>query len=157
GTMVRIDAEEAAVMLLRSPDGAVGTVEASKIATGTEDELRFELHGLRGAMRFNLMQPNYVEVYDGRLPDGECGGGRGWQRIASVQKYPAPGNKFPGGKLSVGWIRAHIHCLYSFLRAIADDARPHPSLAEGLHLQRVLEAARASADSGNWMDLPQTV
>ncbi len=157
GTMVRIDAEEAAVMLLRAPDGAVGIVEASKIATGTEDELRFELHGLHGAMRFNLMQPNYLEVYDGRLPDGECGGGRGWQRIASVQKYPAPGHKFPGGKLSVGWIRAHIHCLYSFLRAIADDARPHPSLAEGLHLQRVLEAARASAESGNWVDLPQTV
>jgi len=155
GKMMKIDAEEAAVMVLRSADGAFGTVEASKIATGTEDELRFEIHGRHGAMRFNLMQPNYLEVYDGRLPEGPGGGRCGWQRIASVQKYPPPGDRFPGGKLGIGWIRAHVHSLYSFLKAIAEDAEAHPSLAEGIHLQRVLEAARESARTGAWVELPQ--
>jgi predicted dehydrogenase len=101
------------------------------------------------------MQPNYLEVYDGRLPGGDLGGRQGWQQIACVQKYPPPGAGFPGGKLSVGWIRGHIHSLYSFLQAVADGVPAHPSLAEGLHLQRVLEAARESADSGLWVDLPQ--
>jgi len=154
GKMVAVDAEEAAVIVLRSTDGAFGSVDVSKIATGTEDELRFEVHGRHGAMRFNLMQPNYLEVYDGRLAEGDFGGRRGWQSIAAVQKYPGSGGKFPGPRLSIGWLRGHVHCLYSFLQCIADGAQPHPSLAEGLHLQRVLEAARASAESGEWVKLP---
>jgi len=154
GRTVRIDVEDAAAMLLRTADGAFGTAEVSKIATGSEDELRFEIHGRYGAMRFNLMEPNYLEVYDGRLPEGELGGGRGWQRIATVQKYPAPGGKFPSPKGTIGWLRGHVHCLYAFLRSIADDTEPHPSLAEGIRLQRVLEATRTSAESGGaWVDL----
>ena len=129
----------------------------SKIATGAEDELRFEIHGRDGAIRFNLMRPNVLEAYDGRVPDGELGGQRGWQAIDCVQKYPAPGGKFPGGKLSVGWIRSHVHCLYSFLQAIADGVEPRPSLADGLHLQRMLEAVRTSAESERWVKLPERV
>jgi len=155
GEMMAVDVEEAAAMLLRKADGAFGMLDLSKIATGTEDEVRFEIHGRHGAMRFNLMQPNALEVYDGRLPDGDYGGRRGWQRIDCVQKYPAPGGKFPGTKLSIGWIRSHVHCLYSFLRAVADGTPASPSLADGLHLQRVLEAVRASADSHEWVAFPQ--
>ena len=155
GEMMDVDVEEAAAMLLRKADGAFGMVDVSKIATGTEDELRFEIHGRHGAMRFNLMQPNVLEVYDGRLPDGEYGGRRGWQRIDCVQKYPAPGGKFPGTKLSIGWVRSHVHCLYSFLKSVADGTPARPSLADGLHLQRVLEAVRASAESRQWVELPQ--
>ena len=100
GTMMKVDVEDAAIMLLRSADGAIGCVEASKIATGAEDELRFEIHGQQGAMRFNLMQPNYLEVYDCRSPEGDCGGRRGWQQIAAVQKYAGPRGKFPDPKIS---------------------------------------------------------
>ncbi len=155
GRLVPVDVEEAALIVLRSAGGAYGSVDVSKIATGTEDELRFEIHGRHGAMRFNLMQPNYLEVYDGRLPDGDFGGRRGWQSIAAVQRYPGAGGKFPGPRQTVGWLRGHVHCLYSFLKSIADGSPPSPSLAEGLHLQKVLEAARAAAESGEWVKLPQ--
>ena len=152
---VKIDVEDAAVMLLRTDDGAFGSIEVSKIATGTEDELRFEIHGQHGAMRFDLMQPNYLEVFDARAGGGDLGGRRGWQRIASVHRYPAPGGTFPGPKFTLDWFRSHVHALYALLRAVADDARPSPSLAEGIRLQRVLEAVRASADRAAWVDLPQ--
>ena len=154
GTTMKIDVEDAALILLRSAEGAFGSVDVSKIATGSEDELRLEIHGRRGAIRFNSMQPNYLEIYDGRPPDRDLGG-RGWQRIASVHRYPVPGGKFPGPKFPVGWVRGHVHSLYSFLAAIAEGADPHPSLAEGIHLQRVLEAIRQAADSQAWVDLPQ--
>jgi len=156
GRTLKIDVEDAAAMLLRCPDGAFGTVDVSKIATGTEDDLRFEIHGRHGAVRFDLMQPNYLEVYDGRLSGGEYGGRLGWQRIAAVQKYPAPGGKFLPPKAPIGWVRSHVHCLYCFLKAVAEGTEAHPSLAEGIHLQRVLEAARASAATGAWVDVPQS-
>lgn len=154
GEKMIVDVEDAAAMLLRQADGAFGMVDVSKIATGTEDELRFEIHGRYGAVRFNLMEPNYLEVFDGRLPDGALGGSHGWQKIAAVSRYPAPGGKFPGPKFSVGWLRAHVHSIYHFLRCIAEDDTPRPSLADGLYMQHVLEAVRASADSGQWSQLP---
>lgn len=154
GTMMKIDVEDAALILLRGAAGAFGSVDVSKIATGTEDELRFEIHGRHGAIRFNSMQPNYLEIYDGRPEDGALGG-RGWQQIASVHRYPAPGGKFPGPKFPVGWVRGHVHSLQSLLAAIADGTEPHPSLAEGIHLQRVLEAIRRADESQRWVDLPQ--
>ncbi len=155
GTMMAIDVEEAAALLLRAGDGAFGTVEVSKIATGTEDELRFEIHGRHGAMRFNLMDPNCLEVFDERDAGGDYGGQRGWKKLTCLQKYPAPGGKFPGPKFTIGWIRAHVHSLYSFLKAIAEDTEPGPSLAEGIHRQRILEAVRESAGTGAWVGLPQ--
>ncbi len=155
GQAIEIDVEDAAAMLLRGPDGAFGMVDVSKIATGTQDELRFEVHGRHGALRFNLMQPNFLEAFDQGRPGGDCGGDSGWQRIDCVQKYPAPGGKFVPGKLGIGWIRSHVHSLYSFLRAVAEGGEARPSLADGLHMQRVLEAARDSAETGRWMDLPQ--
>ncbi|MCG3181899.1 MAG: Inositol 2-dehydrogenase/D-chiro-inositol 3-dehydrogenase [Phycisphaerae bacterium] len=158
GERMTIDVEDAAVMLLRSADGAIGSVEASKIATGSEDELRFEIHGRHGAMRFNLMQPNYLEVFDGRLPDGDLGGRHGWQQIACVQRYPVPDGgrlKLPSPKNAIGWTRAHVHAIYCFLRSVAGAGPASPSLSDGLRLQRVLEAVRESAGRGAWVDLPQ--
>lgn len=154
GVMLSVDAEDAAVMLLKSADGAFGAIEVSKLATGTEDELRFEIHGRNGALRFNLMDPNFLEVYDARLPDGDLGASRGWQRLACVQKYPPPGGKFPPGKNTLGWLRAHVHSIHAFLIAIASNRPASPSLAHGLRLQRMLEAARQSAQKQAWVSLP---
>ena len=154
GKTIDIDVEDAAAMLLRREDGAIGTAEVSKVATGTEDELRFEIHGRDGAVRFNLMQPNFLEVYDCRAKDGDFGGGRGWQQLACVNKYPAPGGKFPNPKFSIGWIRSHIHSLYAFLAAVAEGRPARPSLADGIALQRMLEAVRESARLGRWVKLP---
>jgi len=155
GEMVTIDAEEAAAMLLRSADGAFGMLDISKIATGKENEMLLEIHGRYGAIRFNLDEPNYLEIYDARRPDGPLGGSSGWQRLACIQKYPPPGDKFPGGKNSLGWMRAFIHSIYSFLCAIAEGRQGSPTLAEGIHRQRLLEALLRSAEDATWVDLPR--
>ena len=141
------------VMMAKLPNGAIGTIEASKIATGAEDELRFEIHGDRGALRFNSMDPNYLEAYDLRVPDAPLGGGRGWCKIACVQRFEKPGG-FPGPKFSIGWIRAHLHSLYNFLQAVANRKQPQPSLQDGLRLQRLLSVAEKSALTQTWQSLP---
>ena len=56
--MERVDAEDLAILVLRRGDGLKGTIEASKIATGIQDELRLEIHGQYGTIAFNLMDPN---------------------------------------------------------------------------------------------------
>ncbi len=152
GEMVPVEADDQMLMLARLGNGAVGTIEATKIATGAEDEMRFEIHGDRGALRFNSMQPNYLEAYDLRQPEAPLGGARGWNQIACVQRYEKPAG-FPGPKFSIGWIRSHMHCLYSFLEAIATGQQGEPSLRRGLELQRMLAVAEESAREREWRRL----
>jgi predicted dehydrogenase len=152
GEMVPVEADDQAVMLVRLGNGALGTIEASKIATGTEDEIRFEIHGTKGALRFNSMQPNYLEAYDLREPETPLGGQRGWRQIATVQRYEKPAG-FPGPKFSIGWIRSHMHCLYTFLDAVARGRQGEPSLRRGLELQRMLATAEKSAETRSWVRL----
>ncbi|HOS43573.1 MAG TPA: Gfo/Idh/MocA family oxidoreductase, partial [Armatimonadota bacterium] len=155
GELVPVEADDIMLMLAKLPNGATGTIEASKLATGAEDEMRFEIHGDNGAVRFNCMQPNYLEFYDLTQPETPLGGTRGWTSIACVQRFDKPGGAFPGPKFSIGWIRSHMHSAFNFLQAIAEGARPHPSLADGLALQRMLAAAQQSSDAGAWVDLPK--
>lgn len=153
GETVAIDAEEAAVMLVRARDGALGTAEVSKIATGSEDRLVVEIHGRDGALRFDQACPDVLEAFDRRRPDGPLGGERGWQRLATGHRYPPPGGDFPGARFAVGWLRGHVHCLYELLAAIAAGRAARPDLADGVRLQRILGSAHESAARGAWVEM----
>lgn len=144
-----VEAEDQVVMTVRMAGGALGTLEASKIATGAEDDLRFEINGSRGALRFDLMEPDFLETYSLSDPDTPLGGARGWKRIATVQRYPAPAG-FPSPRATSGWLRGHVHCQYHFLKAVAEGRQPEPSLARGVEVQRMMDCAERSAATGAW-------
>jgi len=152
GKRVRVDAEDSVSILAKLQDGGVGVIEASKIATGTQDELRVEIHGDKGAIRFNIMEPNYLEVYSLEEPESPLGGVRGWKRIDTVHRYPDPAG-WPGPKFSPDWIRAHVHCLYSFVASVAERRPAEPSLREGVRIQYMLERIRESAQCRTWLDI----
>ena len=149
---VPVDAEDCVKMLARTRSGAVGTIEASKLSTGTEDELRFEIHGSLGALRFNSMSPHHLEAYDARQPDRPLGGQRGWTRIDTGQRYPEPAG-FPGPKFSIGWLRTHMACLAHFLQSVTDGRSRPPGLEQGIYIQKLIECARASAQSESWVTI----
>ncbi len=144
GKWVDVDADDLAIVVATMRSGAVGTIEASKIATGANDEMRVELHGDRGALRFDLMEPNYLEFYDNTLPERPLGGMRGYTRIECCQRFDKPGGAFPSSKFSIGWIRAHVHSLYSFLACVDADRPASPSFRDGAYIQEVMERAYES-------------
>lgn len=150
--LASVDAEDHAVMTVRTENGALGTIEASKIATGAEDELRFEIHGTRGGMRFNLMEPNWLEVYDQTAPDAPHGGERGWKRLSTVNRYDPP-SVMPPPKSTGGWLRAHAACLHNFLNAIATGSRAEPGLDTGAQVQFTTSAAHEAAATDGWVDI----
>ena len=145
--------EDHFVAMLELPNGALGTLEASKIATGSEDELTIEVRGTNGALLWNAMDPNYVYYYDRTLPEQPLGGMSGFTQIASVAKYPAPGGTFLPPKNSVGWDRGHLHCYYTFLDDVAHGRRPENGVDSGARLQHLMEVMRASAESGAWLEV----
>lgn len=144
-------AEDQALLTLRMPCGALGTVEASKIATGANDEMTLEICGTKGALRWNLMEPDWLWFYDNTLPEGLYGGMKGFTRIECVARYPAPGGSFLPSKNAIGWDRAHLHCMYSFLDCISRGVAPEPSLEWGARLQECIDTAKRSAQEGRFL------
>ena len=160
----RTDASEAFYMLAELKNGAVGTVTASKLTCGANDDLNIEVFGSKGSLRFSLMNPNYLYYYDGTKSAMPYGGTAGYTAIECVGRYPAPGGIFPSVKAANGWLRGHIHGMYRFLDAVVKaDAAPKgtsahgmflPSLSDAAYLQDVMEAAMQSAEEGRRIRVP---
>ena len=141
------------MMLLQMPDGALGSVEASKIATGSNDDLLLEIRGDRGAIRWNLMDPNYLDYYDATAPSAPIGGLCGFTRIETVARFPKPGGSFLPPKNTVGWERGHMHCYYTFLDAVAHDRAAENTISDGARLQALMEKLARSSAEGRWVEV----
>jgi len=152
GEMIDVPPEELAVMLVEIQSGAIGTIHVSKVATGTNAELLFDIHGRSGAMRFDMMRPNWLGFFDTADDTSPLGGESGFKDIDCVGNYPRPGGAFPPGKVAIGWLQPHVHCLYEFLAAWSRDEESQPSLRRGVEIQRWLTLAYDSAKSNHWLD-----
>jgi predicted dehydrogenase len=146
--------DDLALMSIEMMNGAIGTLEASKMATGANDDLRLEIHGLKGAIRFNSMEPNWLEYYDNTDLDKPIGGKKGFKKIDTIQKYPEPPG-IPIPKFPIGWMRYHVACLHSFLRSIVDDAETSPNFKDGLEVQRVIEATYVSSNKKERVEISE--
>ena len=153
-TMKPVEVDDISLMMFRLKGGGVGTLESSRLATGVQDEVRFEAHGSKGALRFNLMQPNYLEYFDGTLPEGPLGADRGFKSIECVSRYPKP-FALPGPKNTIGWERFHVHCAHTFISSVVAGKPSRPDIFDGAKTQAILEAALMSNDSRSWMAVPE--
>lgn len=146
GGSVPVDTDDASYSVVTLANGAVGTAEASKLATGTNTDLFIEIHGDKGALKIDFMDPNWLYFYDVSAPL------KGYLRVETVQDY-AGADSFPPPKHPVGWIRGHADALYEFLRAVNENRPASPSLEEGLYVQSVLDAMYRSAEENKEISL----
>lgn len=148
-----VDVDDAAWLQARLASGAEGSLHVSRFATGTVDDLSFEIYGRSGALRFNLMDPNWLYWYDGRRPAGPRGGELGWTRLETAARYP--GAATPPARAPLGWARTHAENQFTFLRALHQGLPFRPDVTDGLRTQLVIDAAYASAASGVWSPVNQ--
>ena len=142
--MAAVDVDDIALLQARAQNGALGSVEISRMGTGATNDVVVEIFGDQGAIRFDLSEPGWLQVYDARAGAAQ----RGFTRIEAVGKYE--GQRAPDWSMTPGFMRAHAECQYQFVRAIWGDVQPAPSFADGLHVQRIMAAAEESSRRG-WL------
>lgn len=151
--MRRVEVEDAALITAQLEGGAMGTVTASKLVTGTNEEFAVHLHGDKGAIRFDAERPGWLAFYDNTDKDSPLGGYSGFKHIEACQRFDAPGGVMPPPKMTMDWLRSHVHCMYSFFDCIYRDKPCSPSIEDGVYNQYLLESAYRSAETGAWVDL----
>jgi len=128
-------------------DGAIGTFEATRYATGRKNGLTLEISGSEGAIQFDLESMNELRLYETSAPAGE----HGFRRILVTEpEHPYMAAWWPTGHL-IGYEHTFSHEVKDFVQAIVAGEDPSPSFEEGLHVQRVLDAVeRSAADGSAW-------
>ncbi|MFC7166350.1 Gfo/Idh/MocA family protein [Halospeciosus flavus] len=124
-------------------NGAMATFEASRFAAGHKNDHTIEVHGSKGSLKFSLERLNELEV----LREGD----RGYQTILVTDEDDPYGEHWwPPGHV-LGWEHTFVHENYEFLTAVAEDEAYHPSFADGLRVQEVLDAIQESDERREWV------
>jgi predicted dehydrogenase len=140
-----VTVDDAAWFTARLNDGAIGAFEATRFATGRKNALRIEISGSAGAIAFDLEAMNELQFYDATQPAGE----QGFKRIIVTEpEHPYMDSWWPTGH-ALGYEHAFSHQVRDFLLDIDAGRSPSPSFAEGLRVQRVLDAVERSAAAGS--------
>ncbi|MET0806642.1 MAG: Gfo/Idh/MocA family oxidoreductase [Lacisediminihabitans sp.] len=122
--------------------GAIASLEVSRVATGRKNALSVELYGSAGALRFELEQINELWFLDATEPIET----QGFRRILVTEpEHPYVDAWWPQGHV-LGWEHSFVHELRDLLVGVAAGTPVSPTFAEGLAVQRVLDAIVTSAE-----------
>jgi predicted dehydrogenase len=143
----QVTVDDSAIFSGRLSDGALASFEATRFATGRKNALRLEFSGSTGAVSFDLERMNELEFYDRNDPAGE----QGFRRIQVTEsEHPYTAAWWPAGH-GLGYEHAFTHQVRDLLVDIAAGRQPEPSFADGLRVQRVLDAVeRSAANRSEW-------
>lgn len=142
--MGKVDVDDAALSLVKFRNGAVGSIEGSRFATGRKNYNRFEINGSKGSIAFDLERMNELEVYKEEGPNS------GFKTIlATDAAHPFVAGWWPPGHI-IGYEHTFTHTVYDLLKAIDSRKIPTPNFEDGVRNQRVLDAIERSAKSKAW-------
>lgn len=125
------------INILDDQTKAAGSITASRISSGTGDELAIELYGEKGAIKYSSLTPDYFEYY---LEETGM-----WMKNFTGSNY-LPLSGFPSVHVPPGWLRPMVHAHYVFLKGSVSEP-VIPDINHGLEVQRLV---RETAEHLTW-------
>jgi len=142
-----VTVDDAAIFLGRMSGGGLATFEATRFAWGRKNAIRLEINGSAGSLAFDFEDMNVLHFFDASQPAAEAG----FRRIVVTEpEHAYVAAWWPPGH-GLGYEHAFTHQAVDLVTAIAEHRQPVPSFADGLAVQRVLDAVeRSAADRSTW-------
>lgn len=153
GEMGKVTVDDVFVSTVAFENGAIGTIEASKVATGRKNQNTFEINGSKASVVFDLERLNELQIY---LKEGTPEGLQGFSTVSITERdHPFYQFWWPHGHI-IGWEHSFVHEVNMMMRAITlgEPVSPYAATFEdGYRALAVGEAALASAESGRRIEL----
>jgi levoglucosan dehydrogenase len=127
-----VEVDDVAIALAELEGGALGTLEFSRVATGTTDGPLLEVHGTDGAFRLNGLRPNRLEVFDRRRDQG-------FREVVVPERWPR---------------LLFVPLQHEVARAVVEGRPAAVTFEDGYRAQVVLEVIRAAGQKRAWVDVP---
>ncbi len=138
--------DDAATALVRFANGAMGTIDVTRMAPGRKNDNRFEINGSQGSVAFDLERMNELEVYF----TADAPTLRGFRRVIVTEPaHPYIKAWWPPGHIYR--LRAHVHAHgVRFARGDGGRSAADAELRRRRAGQRVLQAIETSARTRRW-------
>ncbi|MFK7792985.1 MAG: Gfo/Idh/MocA family protein [Devosiaceae bacterium] len=143
---VAVKNDDHAQMMCRFQSGPMGHLYFSRIATGRKMGYAYEVHGTKGAIRFDQEDQNALWLYKAEGPEAQ----RGFTKILTGPAHPNYEAFCQGPGHGTGYQDQIIIEARDFLTAIETGKPVWPTFADGLAVSEVIEAIRASQASKTW-------
>ena len=148
GQTYRVDIDDAVLVQARFESGALGSFEATRFATGYLNDNSFAIHGQRGMLEFHFERMNEIEYAN--ADDGPEVAGR--RTVIAPATGPPNDPHFWKTGHPIGYEHTFISSLADFLAGLESSEPARPTFADGLAVQRVLEAVEVSAACRAWVE-----
>jgi predicted dehydrogenase len=148
--MGKVTVDDAAIFVGRTDGGALATYEATRFATGSKNDMGFEIFGSKGSLKFSFEDMNELWYFD----NTEGAETAGFQRILVTESvHPYMTAWWPPGHI-IGYEHPFTHEIKDFVESVVNNTNPEPSFADGLQVQKVLEAVeKSSANNGTFQTI----
>ncbi|MGH1465086.1 MAG: Gfo/Idh/MocA family protein [Cognatishimia sp.] len=146
---VAVTNDDQAHMMVEFESGAQGHIHVSRIATGRKMGYAYEIHGTKGAVRFDGEDQNALHLYLREGPEAE----QGFRKVLTGPAHPdyLPFCQGPGH--GTGYQDQIIIEAHDFLMAIENNQLVWPTFSEGLEVNRVVAAAIDSSAKRAWVSV----
>jgi predicted dehydrogenase len=152
--MGEVTVDDTVLFLVKYNNGAVGSYEAARQATGNQNANAWEINGTKGALKFNFESMNTLEYYDATRPRGV----QGWTTIMCTHggDHPYVSNYWPDAHI-IGYEHCFTSMAYDILLKLSgkEPTVPLPDFNDAYQTQRVLEAAMLCAVEKRWVNLDE--
>jgi predicted dehydrogenase len=142
-----VDVDDTTLFLARFANGAVGSIESTRFASGRRNHNRIEVNGSKGSLVFDLEDMNRLQYYNA----DDSKDVPGFRLVQATEGcHPYISHWWPPGH-AIGYQNTFTNQFADFFQAIAEDRKPEPGFEVGLENQKVLDAVSRSIASNGWV------
>ena len=133
------------IMMCRFKNGAMGTVDFSRIATGKRFEQRYEIFGTKGAITYNCDQYTRLNVYSGSDAHN------GFRAIDVGPEMPEYATFLPLANFGLGYNEVKTYEVFEVVESVVLNRPRWPTFDDGVRIVGITEACMKSHDKGGWV------
>ena len=141
--------DDQAQLMVRFASGVMGHIFSSRVATGRKMGYAYEVHGTKGALRFDQEDQNALWLYKG----DQAANRQGFTKILTGPLHPDYKPFCLGPGHGTGYQDQIIIEARDFLEAIAAGTPKWPTFRDGLAVAQVVEAAWRSHEQRRWVQV----
>ena len=151
GALADVTVEDASNFLFQFDNGALGSLEASRMCPGRKNYQTFEINGSEGSVYFSFERMNELQFFS----RSDASHAQGFRTIQVTEPEHAYLEAWwPPGHI-IGYEHTFIHEVKDLIEAIVADEMPQPSFEDGVKCQAVVDAVIESAKTRRWVEVPK--
>ena len=147
--MADVENEDIITLMAKYKNGAVGTISASRVATGRKNYLTYEIQGTKGSVFYDLERMGEVQVYFQSDDERD----RGFRTVLLNPKHKGYSAFQPAGGISIAYNDMKILEVHQLFAAITKGEPYSCNFEFGYKIDRTVAAILESAKKETWVDV----